>query len=299
MENIITIQEFDPKNIVLNNPTQNTHGGTVIPVHYQCPRRGKIPFILKPPKCELPYGVSQFPTADKVLKGEENKVNYSLNLSFNGFDNDFEKNPEIGMFFKKWKKMETHIHKELVKNSKKFLKDNIKSVDVMEKMCWPIVKHSKDKDGEVTNKYPPTFSIKLPRYGKDGAEPLFSTKLITKQGNEARLVVGPTNKEENEINVYEAMPRYSEVRTLIQCTALQKVAKLSMSFKTIQVKVTPGKNQISGNAFADDSDDDDEPATKAPVTEDSDSDEAEVEDKADDKADGDESSEAEVESDSD
>lgn len=291
MENIITIEEFDPTNIILNNPTKNTHGGTVIPVHYQCPRRGKIPFILKPPKCELPYGVSQFPTADKVVKGEENKVNYSLNISFAGFDNQFAKNPKVGMFYQKWKKMESHIHKQLVKNSKKYLKDNIKSMDVMEKMCWPIVKHSKDKDGEITNKYPPTFSIKLPRYGKDGAEPRFSTNLINDQGGESKLTVGPTNKELNEFNVYESFPRYSEIRTLIQCTSLQKVAKLSMSFKAIQVKVFPGKNQISGNAFADDSDDETEPAAKAPVEE---SEDAGGEDAAGEDS-GDESDEAEVE----
>jgi hypothetical protein len=294
MENIITIEEFDPTNIVLNNPTKNTHGGTVIPVHYQCPRRGKIPFIIKPPKCELPYGVSQFPTADKVVKGEENKVNYSLNISFNGFDNNFEKNPEIGMFFNKWKKMETHIHKQLLKNCQKFLGSKVKSMDVMESMCWPIVKHSKDKEGEVTNKYPPTFSIKLPRYSKnkDGSEPEFSTKFIHK-GTESKLTVGSTNKESNDHNVYDAFPRYSEARTLIQCTSLQSVAKLSMSFKAIQVQSYPGKNQISGNAFADDSDDESEHETPS-VVETSNASNA-----SDEEESGDESDEAEVESDSD
>ena len=255
MENIITIEEFEPKNIVLNNPSKNTHGGIIIPVHYQCPRRGKIPFIIKPPKSELPYGVSQFPTAEKVVKGQEDKVNYSLNISFNGFDNNFENNPKNGMFYKKWKEMESHIHKQLLKNSQAFLKQKVKSLDVMESMWWPIVKHSKNAEGEITNKYPPTFSIKLPRYGKEGTPLVFGPKLIDASGKTCKLTVDKTNTDANEYNVYEAFPRYSEVKTLIQCTAIQNVAKLSMSFKCIQVQVFPGKNQISGNAFAEDSDD--------------------------------------------
>jgi len=265
MENIITIEEFDPKNIVLNLPTQNTHGGSVIPIHYQCPRRGKIPFILKPPKCELPYGTSQFPTADKVIKGKEKEVNYSLNLSFSGFDDKFSKNSKVGMFYDKLKKMEKHIHKELVANSQKYLKDDIKSVSVIEKMCWPIVKHSKDKDtGKVTNKYPPTFSVKLPRYGKDGAEPRFSTKVTNSNGENVTLTTS---------NVHETFPRNSEVRCLIQCSSIQKVAKLSMSFKALQIKTYPGKNQISGNVFENDSDDETPVKSKAK----NDSDDEEVE----------------------
>lgn len=289
MENIISIEEFDPKNIVLNNPTKNTHGGTVIPVHYQCPRRGKIPFIIKLPRCDLPYGVSQFPTADKVEKGKESSVNYSLNISFTGFDDKFKNNPQIGMFFDKWKKMEKHIHKQLVAGSQKYLKDDVDSVKVMEKMCWPIVKHSKDKDtGKITNKYPPTFSIKLPRYGKEGVEPKFNTKVFDHNNKEVTLTTD---------NVYETFPRYSEIKGLIQCSSLQRVAKLSMSFRAVQVKTYPGKNQIAGNAFAGDSDDEDsnQAPAKAAVAEDSEDNAAANAAEADGS--GDESSEAEVEGD--
>jgi len=256
MENIISIEEFEPKNIVLNNPTTNAHGGTVIPIHYQCPRRGKIPFILKTPKCEVPYGVSQFPSAEKVEKGKEDAVGYSLNISFSGFDNNFEKNPKVGMFFTKLQEMEKFVHQQLVKNSKKFLKDNIKSVEVVEKMCYPIIKRSK-KDGEITDKYPPTFTVKMRRYGKEGTEPQFVTKILSPDGTESKLTVDNRN---------EKFPRYSEAKSVLHCPSLQVVAKVSMPFNVIQAMVYPGKNQIVGNAFANDSDDESGPPVKVVPT---------------------------------
>lgn len=246
MENIITIEEFEPKNLVFNDPKTNSYGGT-IPVHYQCPRRGKIPFILKLPRCPLPFGASQFPQKEKVVKGEENKVNYSLNVSFAGYKDGFKNNPKIGLLFKKWEKMEKVVHKEIVRQSQRLLDDDIDSVKVLEKMFYPIIKHSYDKKTKEKDLYDPTFSIKLRRYGKDGEEPKFNAKVINHKNE-------PVSFDVN--NIFDVFTRYSEFRPLIQCTSINKGAKLAMSFSAVQVKTYPGKNQISGNAFADDSDDD-------------------------------------------
>lgn len=253
MDNIISLEEFEPTNVVLKD-LKPAKFGSKIPVVYKCPKRGEIPLLLKLPKCDTPYGYSQFPSAEKVQKGKENDVNYSLQVSFTGHDSKFKDNEKVGMLFNKLVKTQEHVQSLMIKDCQKYMKKPKVSKDTMSELFTPIIKYSKDKaTGVITNKYAPTFSFKLPRYSKNKDDPnevpkFSGFKIFNVKDEEVSLT---------SENLKDIFPRYSEIKGLILCTGVANVKTWSMPFSAVQVKVYPGKNQITENAFADDSDHED------------------------------------------
>jgi len=56
------------------------------------------------------YGSSQYPPVKEVKKNEENKVNYSLQISFTGYDNKFKSNEKNGMLYDKLTVLQDHVN---------------------------------------------------------------------------------------------------------------------------------------------------------------------------------------------
>jgi hypothetical protein len=274
MENIIKLSEFDPKKIILKDPKANKAGGIAIPVKYMCPRRGEIPFLLKTPKVDLPFGASQWPTKENS-KGVEDTVKYSLAPVFTGHHNDWEGKPKVKMLHDKLAALETHIHKTLFKNSMKYLKKKYSSISSVEDKCNPIIRPGKTK-GELDPSKPPGFKINLDRDKKEDKTQLNTFGSMTIFDKSNQKVVLDVN------NVNDTFQWSSATRGLIGLFTLFVVnGNISMPIRAKQLLAYPGVSNITKNVFEDDSDaedDDSEPVKPAEVENvlaDSDEDESE------------------------
>jgi len=247
MENIITLNEFKPKNIVLKDPKKNKRGGITIPVRYICERRGEIPFLLKTPKLDLPYGSSQWP--NKVdAEGKEDEVNYSLNPAFNGHDNGFPGRPKVKMFYEKLTQMEKFIHESLFKNSKKLLGKKYGSVEVVKEKCYSLIKFGKT-NGELDMSKAPTFKVKVERDKTDDNKQLDTFKSVSVYDSRNQKI------DLTVSNIHDTFQWSSATRGLISLYSLPVVSgNISIPIRAKQLLAYPGISNITENVFADDSD---------------------------------------------
>jgi len=157
--------------------------------------------MLQTPVLSLPYGVND---SSQFLKDEEKKdkkdeeKKYDLTLSFKGL----AENPKIKQFHDKLKDMEQKVIEDAFANRLLWFKNNFNNnKDVVSNMFTPIVKHDKDKaTGEIANKYPPTFRVKVPynarddkfefdAYDMDNNEVEFMNVLNNLKGGKAQLII--------------------------------------------------------------------------------------------------------------
>lgn len=295
-DKIISFTEFDPSRVVYKTPKDNGFGGTTIPVAYDCPRRGEIPLLLKTPKIRSPFGASQYPMARD--NPAENIVKFSADMSFEGashYPADHENatksrfsNPEIGVMYEKFVDLEKTQKLYLSKNGKKLLNKKY-SLEVLEELCNPVVKYSKDKvSKDLDGKYAPKITVKLRRDKKEkGSDVLLNTfnsvkVYTTKDKKNAVNIVAFKSKTKGDdvvdttVPISTVIPFSSDVRGLIYCYGLTVVSgKISMPWFAKQLMVYPGQDEIKENVFADDSDDDDDsgPSVTENAFEDSDDDE--------------------------
>ena len=157
--------------------------------------------MIQTPILTLPYGVndsSQFVKEgdDKVKKDEEKK--YDLTLSFKGIT----ENPKVKQFHDKLKDMEQKVIEDAFANRLLWFKNNFNNnKDVVSNMFTPMVKHDKDKaTGEIANKYPPTFRVKVPysakedkfefdAYDMDNNDVEFADIVNNLKGGKAQLII--------------------------------------------------------------------------------------------------------------
>ena len=278
-DKIITYKDFDPSRIVYKPPKENGHGGSIIPAMYNCPKRGEIPILVTTPKMKMPFGVSQYPPAKDEPDPEI--VKFTADLSFNGHDNDFKEDKDVGVFFNKMMGVEKHRNQFLYKNSKKFLGKAYKSVDILEAICNPVVKFD-EKHG----KYPPKISAKMRRDKKDKKKEIFlntfsNMKVYTTANKHTPVNVVAFKSENGDAGdsqlIADVIPHGSEGRGLLYAYGLTVVSgKVSMPWTCKQIMVYPGQDDINENVFANMSDDEDEP--DVPVTESAFADDSEEED---------------------
>lgn len=151
--------------------------------------------LLQTPVMSLPYGVNDN-SKFKEDNGDEKK--YDLTLSFRGM----EENPKMKVFHDKMKALEDKIVEDAFANRQPWFKNNFNNnKDVILTKFTPMVKLDKDKEtGEITNKYPPTFKVKLPydakndkfefdAYDMDTNEIDFTKIVNNMKGGKAQLII--------------------------------------------------------------------------------------------------------------
>jgi len=96
----------------------------------------------------------------EVKKNEENKVNYSLQISFTGYDNKFKSNEKNGMLYDKLTVLQDHVKSLMIKDCQKYMKKPKISKDTMNEIFTPLIKFSKDKTtGKINDKYNPNLLL--------------------------------------------------------------------------------------------------------------------------------------------
>lgn len=201
--------DFDASNITYSEPRILDNGGKVIYVSYN-----KKKLIMQTPEMVAPFGLSKW--------NNEGKANdkYSLDLSFKGK----ETRDVLVKFYDGFKSFDKKLVEDGLKHCQTWLKKQYKSLDVVEALYTPIVKHAKD------DKYPPTFKLTLPH-----------------NGSQFTCDVYDCNR--NLVDITSLETKGARVSAIIQCVGIWIAgSKYGCSWKVLQMKVTP-PSTIKGYAF--------------------------------------------------
>ena len=224
---------FNPASVTFKPPRTLDNGGKIVYVSYSGSN-----MILQIPEMYLPYGCSELET--------EHGIKYSAELSFKGEDGD----AGLKSFHDKLRALDEYVVQQGIKNSLAWFKKKNMSEDVIRALYTPLVRCSKDKEtGEPDGRYPDTFRLKLQqRNGEFECKGFDSDK---------QLITEPLN---------EVLAKGARVKALIQCSGVWFAGgKFGMSFKALQMKITPPANLTDAYAF-DDSDDEDDTSVVHEVT---------------------------------
>lgn len=219
MDSIVLPNDFDVSKITYSAPRALDNGGKVIYVSYE----GKK-LLMQTPEMVAPFGVGKWSNND----GKSNDK-YTLDLSFKGK----ESREVLSKYFDGMRALDKKLVHDGMTNCQNWFKKTYKSVDVVEALYTPIIKFAKDKNGELTDKYPPTFKMTLPH---DGSK--FTCDVYDQAKNLIDLAGIETTKG-------------SKVSAIVQCMGIWVAGtKFGCSWKVVQMKITPPAT-LTGYAFKD------------------------------------------------
>ena len=215
MDSIVLPSDFDVSNISYSEPRVLDNGGKVIYVSYN-----KKKLIVQTPEMVAPFGLSKW---NNEGKGNDK---YSLDLSFKGK----ESREILSKFFDGFRALDKKLVEDGLKNCQTWLKKAYKSEDVVEALYTPIIKFAKDKNGEINDKYPPTFKMTVPH-----------------SGTQFMCDVYDSNRDAVDLGAIET--KSSRVSAIVQCVGIWIAGtKFGCSWKVLQMKVSP-PSTIKGYAF--------------------------------------------------
>jgi hypothetical protein len=226
MDSIILPSNLNVSDVFYSPPRTLDNGGRAIYMSLN-----KSPIVLQTPEMIAPYGVNNW---NDDGKGPDK---YSLDLSFVGKDS----RENLSLFFDKMKTLDKKLIEDGFQNSMTWLKKTFKTVDVVEALYTPMIKYAKDKaTGEITDKYPPTFKLKIPHTNNNFQCEVYDTKRNTLNMKEL---------------IDSGVMKGAKVTAIIQCLGIWVAGgKYGCSWKVLQMRVSlPQK--IKGYAFKDIEDD--------------------------------------------
>jgi hypothetical protein len=198
-------------------------------------------FLLQTPALTLPYNMN-----DKAFDPSK-PVKYTVEMSLRGYDEAGNKAKEM---YDVLQSIDEFMIEQGVKNSRSWFKSDMKQ-DVVRALYTPIVKWSKDKNGDV-KPYPPGVKVTLRKVGDN-----FEVKMFD------------ANKEEYQgVPVEDLLVKGAVVRCVMQCTGVWFAGgKYGLSWKANQMVMDKVPESIRGYAFVDDEEGDivDDAAFTAPV----------------------------------
>ena len=219
--NTVTSSNFNAQKISFSQMKSLDSGGKQAFVNYD----GSM-FVMQTPNCSLPFGMSAFDKAGPVK--------YSVELSLRGHD---EVGSKVQQWFQTLNGLDEHMIDQGVKNSKQWFKADL-SRDVIKAFYTPMVRYSKDKDGNV-KPYPPNVKLSL-RKKRDSSD--FDVQCYDDQ---RELYRG--------IPLEELLVRGAQMTSLIQCTGVWVAgSKYGLSWKLVQSVISSLPQNSRRFAFVDD-----------------------------------------------
>lgn len=183
-------------------------------------------FLLQTPPLTLPYNMN-----DKAFDPSK-PIKYTVEMSLRGYDEAGNKAKEL---YDVLQSIDEFMIDQGVKNSRSWFKGD-KTPDVVRELYTPIVKWSKDKNGDV-KPYPPGVKVTLRKIGDN-----FEVKMFD------------ANKEEyHGVTVEDLLVKGAVVRCVMQCTGVWFAGvKYGLSWKAVQMVMDKVPETIRGYAFVDD-----------------------------------------------
>ncbi|GAX85865.1 hypothetical protein CEUSTIGMA_g13281.t1 [Chlamydomonas eustigma] len=149
---ILTAKTWDMNKVTFGELKTLETSSRIVYINYD----GK-PLYFQTPPMVSPFGVSKF-----AIDGTDTKK-YSIEIAFK----NRETSARERMFFEKLQAFDRKVLDTVLENSGTWLKKKHNSLEVIEALYTPCIKVPKDKNGEATDKYAPTFRLSLPMRGMD------------------------------------------------------------------------------------------------------------------------------------
>ena len=185
------------------------------------------PVIIQTPLMKCPYGLGRFDDGEKTK--------YSLDLSLGG------DNKSVNSLKTLLESIDDKVLNDSTTNSLAWFKKKNQSRDVSQALFSSSVKVATE-NGEPTDKYPPTFKIKVPSY-KDEFN---------------KVLCYDDSKQSIESDLRNLIPKGQNVRCIVRLAGVWFAGgKFGLTWDLLQVKLTP-RAQIKEYAFQDESEDEDE-----------------------------------------
>jgi hypothetical protein len=161
-------------------------------------------------------------------------IKYSVEMSLRGYDESGNKAQEL---YNTLHALDEFMVEQGVKNSKAWFKADLKP-DVVRAFYTPIIKWSKDKEGNV-KPYPPGIKVTL-----------------RKNGDAFEVKMYDANKEEyHGVPVEDLLVKGAVIRCVMQCTGVWFAGgKYGLSWKAAQIVMDKVPESVRGFAFVEDDD---------------------------------------------
>lgn len=219
--NVVLASNFNAKKLSFSQLRSLDSGGKQAYTNYD----GGM-FVLQAPTCSLPYGMSAFDKAGPVK--------YDVQLSLRGYD---EEGSKMNQFFKAMEALDEFMIDQGVKNSKAWFKADL-SREVIKAFYTPLIRYSKDKDGNV-KPYPPTVKCSLKKKRDSDA---FDVECYD---SNRTLYKG--------IPLEELLVKGAELIPMMQCTGMWIAgSKYGLSFKLLQSVISKLPQSSRSFTFVDD-----------------------------------------------
>ena len=199
--------------------------------------------MLETPSLNVPYGINVF---DK-----QGPPKYSVDLSLRGA----EDNEQVRALQDFLEAFDERMIDAGVENAGKWFKMNNPNREVIKAFYTPLVKVSRDAQGN-PKPYPPTFKLAL--RGKKGAQagPTAGTHETDFYNAAERDAKGLPTKFAPEFALEEMLCKRAQVTAIIQCTGVWFAGgKFGTTWKAVQLRVDSQPDQIRGPAFRSDAPD--------------------------------------------
>lgn len=227
---IVKISDFSTSNLSAGQLKPLESGGKMASLGYN--NNGSSgPLITQVGPLTLPYGMNVFDKAGPVK--------YSMDLSLRGYQED----EGVKAIYEAFTALDEWMIDQGCLNSKAWFKaDLTKQRDVVKAFYTPMVKFSKDAEGNI-KPYPPTIKINL-RKDKNNSD-AWEAKVYERVDGEVRKV------EDKPLE--DLLVKGSQVTTLIQCTSIWFAgSKFGLSWKATQIRMEKVPDSIRGYAMLDD-----------------------------------------------
>ena len=214
VENIMFASDFNIQNLEygevkkLGDGAGGKNVAKMVPVYYN-----KKPLVLQTCEMYSPFGLNTF-------TGDDGKADtHSIDLSFR----DMESRECLKDLYTMMRALDDRNVSECVDiNSMEWLGKKKVSRDVVDALYTPVIKMAKDKETkEPTDKYPPTFKVKLP---------------TTATGFKCTMF----DANHNPLDILSTNLKGGKITALIQCTGIWLAGgKFGMNWKMVQFQATP------------------------------------------------------------
>ena len=204
--------------------------------------------MVEAPSLSVPYGVNVF---DKTPGAP---VKYSVDLSLRGADD----NDAVRALQEFLEAFDERMIDAGVENASKWFKMANPSREVIRAFYTPVVKLSRDKDGN-PKPYPPTFKLALRKRLVKGAAPdssslarTFETRFYDGTNGSGKAVA----EFDGETKLEDLLPKRSQATVIMQCTGMWFAGgKFGTTWKAVQMRIDSQPEQIRGPAFRSDAPD--------------------------------------------
>ena len=220
--NVVTSSNFNSQKISFSAMKALDSGAKTAYVNYD----GGM-FVVQTTSCRLPFGMSCFDKAGPAK--------YSVDICLTGYD---EPGSKAQQFYNTMLALDEYMIDQGVRNSKAWFKSDL-SRDVIKAFYTPVLKWSKDKDGNV-KPYPPNIKLNLKKKRDSDA---FDVQCYDDQRTLYR-----------NIPLEELLVRNTQMTSLIQCTGIwvSGGSNYGLSWKLVQAMITELSQNSRGITFVDD-----------------------------------------------